>query len=105
MGISKKTMETKYLVFTSTDGNKKVVAKFTKVWDGIKDLIEATNGGKEGEYEKDFIKIKFNSHDNLPLNKMLKRHTLTVMLDLLLKKMVNIIQKSSYMNGYLQYKC
>ena len=78
MGISKKTMETKYLVFTSTDGNKKVVAKFTKVWDGIKDLIEATNEGKEGEYEKDFIKIKFNSHDNLPLNKMLKRHPLTV---------------------------
>ena len=27
---------------------------------------------------KDFMKIKFNSNDNLPLNKMLKLHMLTV---------------------------
>ena len=33
---------------------------------------------KKGEYEKDFMKIKFNSDDNLPLNKMLKLHMLTV---------------------------
>ena len=33
---------------------------------------------QKGEYEKDFMKIKFNSDDNLPLNKMLKLHMLTV---------------------------
>ena len=32
---------------------------------------------KPDEYEKDFIKIKFNSNDNLPSNKMLKLHNLT----------------------------
>ena len=32
---------------------------------------------KPDEYEKDFIKIKFNSDDNLPSNKMLKLHNLT----------------------------
>ena len=32
---------------------------------------------KPDEYEKDFIKIKFNSDDNLPSNKMLKLHSLT----------------------------
>ena len=68
----------KYLVFTSTDGNKKVLAKFTKLWDEIKHLIETINEGKKGEYEKDFMKISFNSNDNLPLNKMLKPHMLTV---------------------------
>ena len=68
----------KYLVFTSTDGNKKVLAKFTKLWNKIKHLIKTRNEGKKGEYEKDFIKIKFNSDDNLPLNKMLKFHMLTV---------------------------
>ena len=68
----------KYLVFTSTDGNKKVLAKFTKLWDEIKHLIETINEGKKDEYEKDFMKIKFNSDDNLPLNKMLKLHMLTV---------------------------
>ena len=42
------------LVFTSTDGNKKILAKFTKLWDGIKYLIETINWGKKGEYEKRF---------------------------------------------------
>ena len=32
---------------------------------------------KPDEYEKDFIKIKFNSNDNLSSNKMLKLHNLT----------------------------
>ena len=29
---------------------------------------------KKGEYSKDFMKIKFNAEDNLPLNKPLKLH-------------------------------
>ena len=78
MDILKKTSEIRYLLFTSTDGNKKVLAKFTKLWNKIKHLIKTRNEGKKGEYEKDFIKIKFNSDDNLPLNKMLKLHMLTV---------------------------
>ena len=39
---------------------------------------ETINGGKENDYEKDYIKIKFNSDDNLPLNKSLKFHLMTV---------------------------
>ena len=33
---------------------------------------------KKGEYEKDFMKIKFNSNDNLPLNEMLMLNFLAV---------------------------
>ena len=77
-GYIKENNGKKYLVFTFTDGNKKVLVKFTKFWDGIKPLIEAIREGKKGEHEKDFSKIKFNSEDNLPLNKMLKLHMLTV---------------------------
>ena len=33
---------------------------------------------KLGEYEKLYMKIKFNLYDNLPLNKILKLHNLTV---------------------------
>ena len=33
---------------------------------------------KKGEYGKDFMKIKFNTDDNLPLNKPLKLHLLTI---------------------------
>ena len=66
------------LVFTSIDGNKEVLAKFTKFWDKIKYLIETINEGKKREYEKDFIKIRFEPVNNLFLNKILKLHMLTV---------------------------
>ena len=46
--------------------------------DEIKHLIETINEDRKGEYEKDFMKTKFNSDDNLSLNKMLKLHMLTV---------------------------
>ena len=32
------------------------------------------------EYDKDFMKIKFNSDDNLPLNKTLKLHNMTIVI-------------------------
>ena len=77
-GYIKENYRNNYLLFTSSDGNKKVLAKFTKFWDEIKHLIETINEGTKGEYEKDSIKVKFNSDDNLPLNKMLKLHMSTV---------------------------
>ena len=68
----------KYLVFDSTDENKEVSKEYTELWDGIKNEIETINGGKRGEYGKDFMKIKFNTYDNLQLNKPLKLHMLTI---------------------------
>ena len=57
--------------FYSTDKNRKVL-KNTELRDGIKNKIEKINGGKNGEYGKDFMKINFDADDNLPLNKLLK---------------------------------
>ena len=34
--------------------------------------------GKKGDYGKDFMKIKFDIDDDLPLNKLLKLHMLTI---------------------------
>ena len=76
--LSVKKNESKYLVFVSTDGNKEVLKKYRELWDGIKNDIEIINGGKKGEYGKDFMKIKFDIDDNLPLNKPLKLHLLTI---------------------------
>ena len=65
--------------FASTDKNKEVLEKYAELWDGIKNLIERIND-KPGEYGKDFMKVKFSSNDNLPLNKILKLHNLTVVI-------------------------
>ena len=70
----------KYLTFASTDKNKKVLEKYAKLWDETKYNTQTINADKSGEYEKDYMKIKFNSDDYLPLNKMLKLHMLTIII-------------------------
>ena len=47
---------------------------------GIKSCIEKINNKKSGEYEKDYMKIKFNSDDKLPLNKQLKFLSVTTVI-------------------------
>ena len=60
--------------------NKGLLQKYTDVWDGIKNEIKAINGVKENDYGKDYIKIKFNSDNDLPLNKPLKFHAMTIII-------------------------
>ena len=54
----------------STDRNKKVLIKYKELWDRSKNLIKKIND-KPGKYNEKCIKNKFNSDDNLPLNKIL----------------------------------
>ena len=75
-GYIEENNRNKYLTFASTDKNKKLLEKYTKLWDEIKYHIQTINASKSGEYEKDYMKIKFNSDDML-LNKILKLHMLT----------------------------
>ena len=49
------------------------------VWNGIKNKINAINSD-EFDYEKDYTKIKFNSDDDLPLNKPLEFHIMTIIM-------------------------
>ena len=51
--------------------------KYADGWNGIKSKIKAINSG-ECDYEKDNMKIKFNSDYNLPLNKLSKFHMTTI---------------------------
>ena len=68
----------KYLVFDSTDENKKILKKYTELWDMTKIEIVAINGSKASECGKDFLKIKFNTDDGFPLNKLLNLNVLTI---------------------------
>ena len=76
-GSNEEKNRNKCLNVASTDKNKNELEKYTEFWDGIKTFIERVND-KPGECRKDFMKIKFNSDDNLSLNKILKLHNLTV---------------------------
>ena len=74
----KKKIKGEYLVFDSTDEKKEVLKKYRELWDGIKNESGTINSGKKGEHVKNSVKIKFNTNDNLPLNKPLKLHLLTI---------------------------
>ena len=69
----------KDLIFDdSVNENEELLKKYADVWDGIKNKIKTINGSKENDYGKDCMKIKFNSDDDLPLNKPLKFHATTI---------------------------
>ena len=55
-----------------------MIEKYTKLLDKIKYHIQRINVDKSREYEKEYLRIKFNSDDDLPLNKILKLHMLTI---------------------------
>ena len=73
----KKKGVSKYFVFDSTDENKELLKKHSDHFNGIGDKIQEINSG-ESDYEKDYMKIKFNSDDNLAVKKPLKFHLMTI---------------------------
>ena len=54
----KEKSRSKYLVFDSANENNDVLKKYNKLWDGIKNAIETTNGGKTS---KSVIMTRINS--------------------------------------------
>ena len=71
----------KYLIFDSMElhsinENKELLKKYNDVFNGIRNKIKIISGD-ECDYEKDNMKLKFNSDDDLPLNK-LKFHNMII---------------------------
>ena len=100
-GFIEEKEDSKYLNISLTYNNNDVLVKCVEVWRGIKDQIKKINNGSVGEYAKDFMKIKFDSDDNLPLNKILKFRILTIIIR-------NIFEKNGklfWMNVCMKYKC
>ena len=52
MDLFMKKNGNRYLTCVSTDKNKQVLEKYTKLWDKIKYHIQTINADKSGEYEK-----------------------------------------------------
>ena len=61
----------------STDENNELLKKYKDLFDGIMGKIKEISD-EECDYENDYMKIKFNSDGDLPLNKQLKFHLMTI---------------------------
>ena len=68
-GYIKEWVGNKYLISDNSFAiNKNLLKKYTEFWDVVKHEIKKINGDKKTDYRKDYIKIKFQSDNDLPLN-------------------------------------
>ena len=63
--------EDKYLVIAITHNNGSFLGKDTEIWNKIREQIRLVIGDEMIEYSKDFMKIKFELDDDLPLDEIL----------------------------------
>ena len=60
-------------------GDANVLRKFANIWKSIRAKIEKNTGGIV-QYDKDYMKIKFESNDNLPIDNIVNMHQVTIII-------------------------
>ena len=69
----------KYLIISSENGD--IMQKYQEVFDGIKEIIKKINDYSQPiNYDDNYMKIKFNTDDNIPLNKIIYFPTITIII-------------------------
>ena len=79
-GYFEEINENKYLMQVPTNESKekiKDLKKYKDLWSKIKDLIRLIIKNSDG-YDEKYMKIKFNSDSELPLNKRIEICTMTI---------------------------
>ena len=61
----------KYLTLVPTNESKEKIKKYEELWIKIRDLTRSITKSLD-DYDEKYMKIKFLSDDNLPLNKMIE---------------------------------
>ena len=74
--------------------------KYQEVFDGIKEIIKEMNDyGQPIKYDDNYMKIKFNTDDNIPLNKIIYFPTINIIIRFVTKK-----DDKYYTQLYMKYK-
>ena len=61
--------------------------KYQEVFDGTKEIIKKINDYSQPiKYDNSYMKIKFNTDDNIPLNKIIYLPTITLTIRSITKK-------------------
>ena len=67
----------KYSIISSE--NSDIMQEYQEVFDGIKEIIKKINGYSQPvKYDDSYMKIKFNTNDNIPLNEIIYFFTITI---------------------------
>ena len=60
-------------------GDADVLRNFANIWKSIRAKIEENTGGIV-QYDKDYMRIKFESNDNLPIDNIVNMHQVTIII-------------------------
>ena len=68
--------------FEEADGsNGDIMQTYQEVFDGIKEIFKKINDySQPTKYDGNYMKIKFNTDDNIPLNKIIYFPTITIII-------------------------
>ena len=84
------------MILVPTDDTLK---KYEEMWSKIKDLISSITNTSH-DYDEKYIKIKFNSDRDLPLNKTLKLYNRVIVVRSVFMKATDVTRKFSWKNVY-----
>ena len=60
-------------------GDANVLRKFANIWESIRAKIDENTGGI-AQYDKDYMRIKFESNDNLPADNIVSMQLLPIII-------------------------
>ena len=65
------------MTLVPTDERKDTVKIYEELWNKIRDLIRSVNNNSDN-YDEKYMKIKFNSEDDLPLKKTIELYNMVI---------------------------
>ena len=69
----------KYLIISSENGD--IMQEYQEIFDGIKEIIKKINDYSQPiKYDDNYMKIKFNTDNNIPLKKIIYFPTMTIII-------------------------
>ena len=77
-----------------TNESKEKIKKYEELWSKTRDLIRSVTKNAD-DYDEKHMKIKFNSDDELPLNKTIEIPGMTIVVRAFFMKITNIIHRFS----------
>ena len=67
----------KYLRLVADNDIKEEIRKYKELWIEIRDLTRSVTKNSD-DFDEKYMKIKFNSHNELPLNKTIETSKMTI---------------------------
>ena len=102
-GCFEEINENNYSTLVPTNGSKEKIKKYEEIWSKIRDLIRSITKNSDDYYER-YVKIKFNSDNELPLNKRIEILSMTIVVRAIFLENNKYYPQVFHMNVCIKYK-